>query len=229
MTYRAVLFDLYGTLVFDKFSSKAFPPFQAGQASLLGLQEEEFIPLWNDSFQDRVKGKFQHYQENFIWIARSLGKQLDPAAVEEAAENMVEFTRQSLRIREGALDVLNQLRAIGVKTGLLSDCGPACPVLWKETPMSPLFDCATFSCLEKTKKPDPRFYQTALDRLGIPASECLYVGDGHGQELTGAKRMGMRPVQIYSAIGPDEPDRLVVKDWEGTTIQALSEVLNLLG
>ena len=150
-------------------------------------------------------------------------------SVEEVASQMVDLTRQALTPRSQALEVLFQLRLKGIKTGLMSDCGPAVPLVWNETPFPTLFDAAAFSCKEGIRKPDPAFYQVLVDRLGVPASQCLYIGDGHSDELAGAKKMGMKAVQVWSAIDTDEPDRLVVKDWDGITLKSLSEVLVLLG
>ena len=43
-------------------------------------------------------------------------------------------------------------------------------------------------------KPDPRIYEMAVEGLGVAAEECLYVGDGTSNELTGASRVGMTAV-----------------------------------
>ncbi|HEY5040197.1 MAG TPA: HAD hydrolase-like protein, partial [bacterium] len=106
---------------------------------------------------------------------------------------------------------------------------PAVPLVWKETPFADLFDTTVFSCQERLKKPDPKIYQIALERLSLPARECFYLGDGHGGELDGAKGIGMKAALIWSAIDTDEPERLVVKDWAGATLVSLTEVVSLLG
>jgi len=162
------------------------------------------------------------------WIGYRLGKSLDPGAVEETASRMVELTRQALTPRAQALEVLDQLRGRGLKTGLISDCGPAVPLVWEETPFPGLFDAVIFSCRAGLKKPDAKIYQLALDGLNLQASECLYIGDGHGGELEGAREMGMKTALIWSAIEPEEPERLVVQGWKGPILKTLDEVLRLL-
>ncbi len=228
MAVKAVIFDLFGTLVFDKFSSAKYPLFLSRLSSLLDLKETEFVSLWQDSYQNRALGKFETLQDNLRWIGDQLGQSLNLSAVDEAASAIVELTRQALTPRTQALEVLYQLRLMGFKTALISDCGPAVPLVWKETPFAGLFDTVSFSCQEKLKKPDPKIYQIVLDRLGLPARECFYLGNGHGRELEGAKGMGMKPALIWSAIDTDEPERLVVKDWEGPTLTSLTEVVSLL-
>jgi putative hydrolase of the HAD superfamily len=149
--------------------------------------------------------------------------------VDEAALAIVEHSCQALAPRVHALDVLAQLRRMGFKTALISDCGPAVPLIWEETPFADLFDATAFSCKEGLKKPDPKFYQLVLDRLNLKAGECFYVGDGNSHELDGAKYLGMKTALIWSLIDPDEPERLLVKDWEGVTLVSLAEVVDLLG
>ena len=83
-----------------------------------------------------------------------------------------------------------------------------------------------FSCAVGVKKPDPRIYRIATDRLKVKPQECLYIGDGSSHELTGAFKAGMNPVKIRV---PDEiPYFLDEDDWQGTTISSLNEVLNLI-
>jgi putative hydrolase of the HAD superfamily len=229
MKVQAVIFDLFGTLVFDKFSGEKYTQFLSRQASALKLDISQFAALWKNSFSERTIGKFETLEHNLNWIGKQLGRTLNPVSVEEVASQMVDLTRQALTPRSQALEVLFQLRLKGIKTGLMSDCGPAVPLVWNETPFPTLFDAVAFSCKEGIRKPDPAFYQVLVDRLGVPASQCLYIGDGHSDELAGAKKMGMKAVQVWSAIDTNEPDRLVVKDWDGITLKSLSEVLVLLG
>lgn len=224
MRTHGVIFDLFGTLVFDEFSSEKFPQFQTRQASILGLRYSDFDSLWRGSFPDRILGKYPTLQENIHWVGEQMGEQLNKSAVDEVADNIIELTRRALRPRENALDVLRRLKQMGFKTALLSDCGPAVPLIWNETPLSSFFDSVAFSCVEKHRKPDPLFYKIPLNRLGLDAAECVYVGDGYGEELTGAGKAGMKPILIYSSIDPEEPERLVVKDWEGITIRSLPEI-----
>ncbi len=228
MAIKAVIFDLFGTLVFDKFSAAKYPLFLSRLASLLDLKESDFVSLWQDSYGDRALGKFETLQENLRWIGQRLGRDLKFLAVEAAASAIVELTRQALTPRSQSLEVLYQLRLMGFKTALISDCGPAVHLIWNETPFASLFDTTAFSCQEGIKKPDPKFYQTVLERLELPARECFYLGDGHSGELEGAKEMGMKPALIWSAIDTDEPERLVVKDCKGPTLLSLAEVVSLL-
>ncbi|HEY6357247.1 MAG TPA: HAD family hydrolase [Vicinamibacterales bacterium] len=46
------------------------------------------------------------------------------------------------------------------------------------------------------QKPDPRIFQTALDRIGVSASDAVMVGDAWPTDVEGARRAGLRPVWL---------------------------------
>jgi len=90
---------------------------------------------------------------------------------------------------------------------------------------------AVLSSSAGVKKPDPRIYQLAVEQLAVEPKDCLYIGDGDSQELTGAAQVGMHPVLIRV---PDEDSTDVYRvdaeaeDWDGPVISSLKEVLPLL-
>ena len=67
--------------------------------------------------------------------------------------------------------------------------------LIRESALFSFFDAPCLSWEEGTRKPDPAIYQKCLKKLGIPAENCLYVGDGGSRELETANSIGMRVVQ----------------------------------
>jgi len=76
------------------------------------------------------------------------------------------------------------------------------------------------------KKPNPRIYHLALERLKVKPQDCLYVGDGSNRELTGARKVGMHPVLIRTST--EENCSFDEDDWDGTAVSSLSEVLDLI-
>ena len=71
----------------------------------------------------------------------------------------------------------------------------------------PFFDAVCMSFEEGPKKPDAKIYARCLERLGLKADECLYVGDGGSGELEAAQETGMRAVQAvwYLKEGTGQP------------------------
>ena len=135
----------------------------------------------------------------------------------EVQESMFTF-------RPEALPVLRQLRGQGFRIGLLSDCTIELPEAWPRLPVAGLVEAPVFSCLERTRKPDPRLFHKVAAELQAAPEQCLYVGDGGGRELTGAAAVGMRPVLLA---GPDwhpHGARDREPDWGGERISSLTEL-----
>jgi len=222
---RAVIFDLIGTLA-ENFSAGQFERLLHEMGAAVGAPAEDFARLWVASFDERNRGAFATLGENIRHICQMLGVNADRGQVEQAAGLMVQFRRRTLKPRPDAVETLAALRALGCKIGLISDCSPEVPVVWRETALAPLVDVAIFSCLVGLKKPDPRIYHLACERLGVKPQECLYVGDGDSHELTGASEAVMQAVLIRV---PDEDAyRHDAEDWQGPSISSLKEVLQLV-
>jgi putative hydrolase of the HAD superfamily len=67
---------------------------------------------------------------------------------------------------------------------------------WEESPLAPLFDEAVFSCNVHLIKPDPEIYLLAARLVNCPPQACVFIGDGGSDELMGARRAGMRTIQV---------------------------------
>ncbi|MFG1803403.1 hypothetical protein ACGFI4_25005 [Micromonospora carbonacea] len=76
---------------------------------------------------------------------------------------------------------------------------------------------------------DALVYLSACGPLGLAPGDCLYVGDGGSQELTGARRAGMTAVRLAA---PDLAGHMVFNAepaWDGPELGSLSDVLDLVG
>jgi putative hydrolase of the HAD superfamily len=228
MKYKAVIFDLFGTLV-DNFKRRDYDVMLADISGTLKAPVTDFARLWRDSFNDRVIGALKDQRESFTTICRELEIKTTPQQIERAVEIRMAFARRTTIPRDGAVALLAELRRSGLKTGLISDCTGEIPLIWNETPFRNLFDATIFSCSVKTKKPDPIIYRMAVDQLKVKPEECLYVGDGSSNELTGAGKVGMNPVRIRAPYDIDEEQFMEREDgWAGLKISNLKEVLDLV-
>ena len=224
--YKAVVFDLFGTLV-GTFSSSEHDVVLANMAKTLGVESAAFARLFDyDMRVAREKGEYSTIEENIEVACNQLGVEPKPDAIQKAVMYRYEFIKTSLLPRDDAIQTLNQIKAEGLAIGLISDCSPEVPVMWSRTPFAKLIDAAVFSCEVGAKKPDPKIYQRLCERLDVEPQECLYVGDGDSAELEGALEMGMDPVLIRVK-GEEEQDRdrPLSDEWKGKRISALREVL----
>ena len=223
--FQAVVFDLFGTLV-ENFSRSGYQEVWAKAARVMGTSAEGVARVWMSTFPERTLHYPRRTDEDLELVCVHLGVQAEGQAFATVAQMRRDLSRRQMAPRDGALEVLTKLRAMNLKLGLISDCTAEVPQLWPESPFAPLFDVAVFSCVEGIKKPDPVIYHRACVRLRVAPGNCLYVGDGGSQELTGAQRAGLHPV-LLAIPGEDNPDvvRFDAEQWTGTRVKALSEVL----
>jgi putative hydrolase of the HAD superfamily len=230
MKYKAVIFDLFGTLV-KNFTVQQHEGTLGQMAAILTAPRKEFVRLWYGTFYMRCLGELKTPEENVEYVCRKLGITTQKDLVEKAATIRHTLTKDTMIPLPGAIDMLSSLNKQGIKVGLVSDCSSEVPRIWPDTPFSDIFDITVFSCTEGVKKPDPRIYKLAVDRLGVNPDDCLYIGDGSSNELTGAKAAGMHPVLI---LDPEEDfietHRVDFEGdtWAGPVISSLKEVLNIV-
>ena len=230
MKYDAVILDLFGTLI-DKFSLREHESVLAEMASVLSSPSDDFIQLWFDTFNERGLGIFQSLEANIEYICSKLELKPEDTQITLAAQINVERTARSMKPRPYATELLSYLKSEGYKTGLITTCSTSIPKIFNDMPLAALIDVAVFSSLVRLQKPDPRIYQLAVEQLVVKPENCLYIGDGDSQELTGASQVGMHPVLIRD---PDEDSTEVhrvdneAETWHGLAILSLKEVLALL-
>jgi putative hydrolase of the HAD superfamily len=221
MPVRAVVFDLFGTLI-DDYPPPAYREFIAGTANRLGADPERFAALWTAHDVARYTGPIEKCLE---MICGELGVS-DNARLEDALAYRVEHMRKLLVPRPDAEETLRRLRDRGFLLGMISNASGEVSGLWAETPFAGLFDAELFSADERLMKPDRRLFERMAERLGVAVGDCLFVGDGAYRELQGAAAAGMTPVLIRAPY--DEWEHEGTIGWEGPRVSSLSEVLALV-
>jgi len=229
--YDAVIFDLFGTLV-DNILPDQYHACLAETARVLSLDRNAFVACWTDEeFRgQRRTGVFSSSAAQIELVCHRFGIPASKELVEKAVQAQYKyFGLPSLAPREDVPETLAALRKAGYRIGLSSDCSWEVPELWEQTALAPLIDVPIFSCTAGARKPDPRLYALVLERLAVPPERCLYVGDGGGRELTGARAAGMTAVLIRM---PHERDFIMQqadpRSWQGPVIERIADILNYL-
>jgi len=224
---EAVVFDLFGTLVYE-FPRADWDGWLGTSAAILEADLDAFKAAWQATGIERQTGRLGDVEENLRTVAARAGAWPTDAQLTEVLDARAEMYRKWFVPRPGAGEVLARLRADGYRLGLISMCAPDAPAMWRASPLEGTVDVEVFSCDVGLRKPDPEIYLLATERLGVAPGACLYVGDGSYRELSGAAAVGMRPVLIRDPEEQAEMLRPEADAWDGASIASLLEIPSLI-
>ncbi|MCF2526342.1 HAD-IA family hydrolase [Yinghuangia soli] len=181
--YAGVIFDFFGVLTFNMV--EVITAFEHREKLPAGC----FLRAWADprgqeAFRDIELGRISQTE----WNARF------GALMGVSADNLMGRYLHDAFPAYSVLKVARQAREHGIKTAVLSNS------LGRE-PYDPYagfdlhgtFDAVILSAEHGIRKPDPAIFQLALDRIGVPARECLFVDDSE-DNLAAAHKIGMTPL-----------------------------------
>lgn len=199
---RAVIFDMFETLV-TLFDGRAY--LRDAMARDAGISLEQFSELWERGEENRTLGRIST-EDNLTGIFQFYGCSGD------TAKRIME--KRILRGKDvfchphpGIFPMLKELKRKGVRLALISNAYSDEAGLIRQSVFSEFFDVMCLSCEEGMQKPEMAIFTKCLNRLGLEADQCMYVGDGGSGELFAAQALGMFPVQAvwYLRAGTRQP------------------------
>jgi 2-haloacid dehalogenase len=218
---RACVFDAYGTL-FDYASAAAACRDALGDkfGALTALwREKQLQYTWLRSLEGRHADFWQVTGDALDFALDTLGLAAD--ALRARLMNLY----LALDCFPDATATLERLRAMGMKTAILSNGAPAMLAsAVAHARLGPLLDAVLSVEEVGIFKPHPKVYQLACDRLGIPAGAIAflssnawdaYAASAFGMRVVWCNRNGQRRERL-----PGAPDR---------EIATLAELPALLG
>jgi HAD superfamily hydrolase (TIGR01509 family) len=223
-TCRAVLFDFFGTLT----RAVNRGPWHAAIARRLDCDPVAFAEALDRSFKARSRGVFGTAEATLRWVCDQLGADPSSDRLRKALRARTVAVWADTRLRPDAVATLAAIRSRGLRTAVVSDCAHELPEFLPALAVAPLLDTCVYSVEVGECKPHPAMYRTACQRLGVAPEACLYVGDGGGQELTGAITAGMQATRLAAA---DLDGHLVFspdRSFTGPSVCSLSDVVRLL-
>lgn len=241
---RAVIFDLWGTLIYDdtEISEKRNQlrirsarktlralghAYDAADIEAAFLAAGTELARIHDTERDiSPRGRTVLYLRH---LDGALAERLDDDAwlrLDEAILTPALTHRPPML--PGALELLVELKACGLGVGLISNVGITPGVvlarLLDDMGLGQHFDITVFSDEVELSKPAPAIFAHALDELGLAPEEAVFVGDQPVLDVRGARRAGMWMVQIGD-LPPDgeEPHaRIAALDELLPTLRSLS-------
>jgi putative hydrolase of the HAD superfamily len=97
------------------------------------------------------------------------------------------------------LPSLRALRALDLQLVIVSNANGTVAKLAERLGLTECVGCVLDSQVEKVEKPDPRFFEIALQRSGALADTTIHVGDLYQVDVVGARAAGITPVLLDAA------------------------------
>ncbi len=183
---KAVIFDNNGVLTTCD-NDTTIPAF----ASYYGVDVEYLRPIFHEVVAPADKGEITT-DVFFHRLAESIGKECKP-------EEIWPFFLECYQSKPEMKELLKKLRA-DYKIALLTNFVDAFDRInganWH---YENIFDVSNIYVSSKLHlaKPDSRFYQVALDGLGVLTGECVFIDDRE-ENLVPARELGMRTILFQS-------------------------------
>jgi HAD superfamily hydrolase (TIGR01509 family) len=107
-------------------------------------------------------------------------------------------------VPDEVLPSLAALRASGRRLVVLSNANGTLHKAFDRLGLTTSFDVIFDSHQEGVEKPDPRFFQIALERSGADAATTMHVGDLYHVDVAGARAAGLTPALLdVAGLYPD--------------------------
>jgi HAD superfamily hydrolase (TIGR01509 family) len=159
-----------------------------------------------------------------VQMLRSLGV---PDETATGLRRAVPWDAVPLEPYPDTLAALEGLRAAGLRLGILANQPASARADLDRAGVTPLCDGVWLSAAAGLAKPDPAFFQLALDAWRLPPGRVAYVGDRPDNDVAPARRLGLLSVRIRRGPHAEQPARNAA---EQATIEAadLAEVARRL-
>jgi glucose-1-phosphatase len=184
VTIRAVFFDFGGVIVRTEFQAP-----RQHLAERLGLDYEHLVKAVFDS-ETGLQASTGQISEEEHWAAVMRCLHL-PASQTQAVRD--EFFAGDI-IDTCLLGFLRGIRK-HTKVGLISNAWSGLRPYIVSRKFEDVFDDMVISAEVGVMKPDARIFQMALERLGVTASESVFVDD-FPENVEGARAVGMQAVHF---------------------------------
>ncbi|XAL98759.1 hypothetical protein OT109_14365 [Phycisphaeraceae bacterium D3-23] len=196
MPYRAIIFDLQGTLIRRPHHRAMFDSARA-MADELGVDPIAFASLWfRHGSHTPSQRALPWIESNLEAVCKELGVELDVPTRRRLATMREELILQTLTPQRGAIKALTTMRGRGLRTAVIGDTPSELPPLFHHTELAKHIDVSLLSCGSGYRHDDPRVFKAILDELGLPASVVLYVSGRCDQSLDIAEGLKLRPIRF---------------------------------
>jgi len=213
MTVKAVLFDLDFTIA--RPGPELGPEGYQRLGARFGLElDPSRYPQAREKALEGIRRHPELEHDEEIWVAfteriiRNMGGDTDSAHECAVAMTRAWEHAEHFELYEDAPPVLAELRAQGIKLGLVSNTGRDLERFVAHHRLQ--VDAAIGSRAFGRTKPHPTIFQAVLERLGVEPAEAAMVGDSPEDDVEGARAAGIEAAFLLDREDryPELPDRL---------------------
>lgn len=226
---RAIFFD------FDDTLDNRDAAFRQGLSAFIryyypSLTEEEVLTRREEMFlyQRGGYGQIIHYRDllDHFFALYPSERPVDP---DKALRRLVGGFAAAGVPHPDVLPTLTVLRQRGYRIGIITNGTArtqACKLDYSG--LRPYVDLVVLAGEEGIQKPDPRVFQMAAARLGVPCACCVYVGDHPQNDLAGARNAGFIPLRKRPDLDPDHPFHQMEMPTDVPVLDRISDLLDWL-
>ncbi|EST11886.1 HAD family hydrolase [Sporolactobacillus laevolacticus] len=222
---NVVFFDLFFTLITPEYRD------MRNENDVLGLTRTEWETYAEDDelYLKRASGKEKNPQQ----IIRDIVGKMKINATEKEINELLELRkgrmkRALINVNPIILDVLSDLKKSKKKLCLISNADVIDAMYWDKSPLSRFFDYAVFSYEVGYLKPETTIYRIALEKMNARPEECIFIGDGGSDELSGAKEARIRTILTSRLLKRSNKIQNKIKEFADYSIEDFAEVRRIL-
>jgi putative hydrolase of the HAD superfamily len=193
----AALLDLYDTVARTHWGG-----FSQRVAAEIGIEKRHLYRAYELTREARAVGTFGSQEGDMTAVVEATGIDPDPELIRRLVSMEREFTETGVELWEDSLPVVEQLRARGVKTALISNCSHSTRPIVDRLGLERSFDATLLSFEIGAHKPQPEIYREALRRLRVEPERSVFVDDQVAY-CDGAAAVGIVPLLIVR--GEEDP------------------------
>jgi epoxide hydrolase-like predicted phosphatase len=208
MSIDAVLWDFGGVFTPSPFGAAH------AYAESEGIDPVEFVELVFGRYDADTDHVWHQLERGEVSMADALAQ-----IAAEAEARGLPFDLMKMFSSLGAdhdrtvvVDTVRKVREHGVRTAIVTNNIREYGDAWRGmVPVDELFDVIVDSCEEGIRKPDPRIFTIALERLGVQDAERTVFLDDFDGNISAARALGMHGILVTGDPQPamDELLRLV--------------------
>lgn len=202
-TLKAVLLDAGGTLLVERRPREAMYA-DAARAFGIPIENEAMGLLMERTHRDLHPSPTSAFRYSIPWFQEFIGRifrdqlGLDDSrclAVEERLFRLFADPAQ-FELVPGASELLDGLRAEGLRLGIVSNWSPALGGLLEGLGLTPRVDRVWISAVEALEKPSAEIFLGAVEALGATPAEAVHLGDHPRNDFEGARAAGLQAVLL---------------------------------